>query len=73
MVVFYVLALVSVAVEAHTTVRMRGTITAFDGAVLALKSHEGRERARPVSHERLCNSIVASCKSGVSNPSVNHP
>jgi hypothetical protein len=42
---FCVLLLTSVAVEAQTTVRVRGTITAFDGTVLAVQSREGKDLA----------------------------
>jgi len=37
------LALVSATAEAQTNVRVRGTITAFDGKELAVKSLEGKD------------------------------
>jgi hypothetical protein len=37
------LLLTSVVAEAQTTGRVRGTITAFDGTVLAVKSREGKD------------------------------
>ncbi|SRR6266851_9598602 len=42
---FCVLLLTSVAADAQTTVRVRGTITAFDGPVLAVKSRDGKDLA----------------------------
>ena len=39
---FCVLTLVSIAAEAQTNVRVRGTITAFDGKEVAVKSLEGK-------------------------------
>jgi Domain of unknown function (DUF5666) len=40
---FCVLLLTSVAVDAQTNVRVRGTITAFDGTMLAVKSRDGKD------------------------------
>jgi hypothetical protein len=40
-----VLLLTSVAADAQTPVRVRGTITTFDGTVLAVKSRDGKELA----------------------------
>jgi hypothetical protein len=42
---FCLVLLTSVAAEAQTTGRVRGTITAFDGTVLAVKSREGKDLA----------------------------
>jgi hypothetical protein len=38
-----VLAIVSVSVHAQSTMRVRGTITAFDGSVLSVKSRDGKD------------------------------
>jgi Domain of unknown function (DUF5666) len=40
---FCVLLLTSMAADAQTNVRVRGTITAFDGTVLAVKSRDGKD------------------------------
>ena len=40
---FGALALVSAAADAQTSVRVRGTITVFDGNVLAVKSGDGKD------------------------------
>ena len=48
---FCVLALVSVAAEAQTNVRVRGTITAFDGQVLSVKSREGKDLALQMTEQ----------------------
>jgi len=45
------LALVSVAAEAQTNVRVRGTITAFDGQVLSVKSREGKDLALQMTEQ----------------------
>jgi hypothetical protein len=37
------LAIVSVSVQAQSTMRIRGTITDFDGSVLSVKSREGKD------------------------------
>ena len=37
------LALVTAAADAQTNVRVRGTITAFDGRVLSVKSRDGKD------------------------------
>jgi Domain of unknown function (DUF5666) len=50
-VLFCVLTLVSVAAEAQTNVRVRGTITAFDGQVLAVKSREGKDLALQMTEQ----------------------
>ena len=42
---FCVLLLISVAADAQTNVRVRGTITAFDSTVLAVKSRDGKDLA----------------------------
>jgi hypothetical protein len=42
---FCVLLLTGVAADAQTNVRVRGTITAFDGTVLAVKSRDGKDLA----------------------------
>jgi hypothetical protein len=42
-VLFCVLLLTSVAADAQTNVRVRGTITAFDGTMLAVKSRDGKD------------------------------
>src|SRR4029453_4415887 len=39
---FCVLLLISVAADAQTNIRVRGTITAFDGTVLAVKSRDDK-------------------------------
>jgi hypothetical protein len=36
-------ALTSITADAQTSTRMRGTIAAFDGTVLSVKSREGKE------------------------------
>ena len=48
---FSVLALVSVTAEAQTNVRVRGTITAFDGQVLSVKSREGKDLALQMTEQ----------------------
>jgi hypothetical protein len=48
---FCMLALVSTAAEAQTNVRVRGTITAFDGQVLAVKSREGKDLALQMTEQ----------------------
>src|SRR5262249_17871006 len=42
---FCMFLLTSVAADAQTTIRVRGTITAFDGTVLAVKSRDGKDLA----------------------------
>src|SRR5256885_16840438 len=37
------LAIVSVSVQAQSTMRIRGTITDFDGSVLSVKSRDGKD------------------------------
>src|SRR2546423_3227678 len=37
------LAIVSLSVQAQSTMRIRGTITDFDGSVLSVKSREGKD------------------------------
>lgn len=43
MLLFAVLAIASLAAQAQSTLRVRGTITAFDGNVLSVKSREGKD------------------------------
>ena len=52
---FCVLLLTSVGADAQTDVRVRGTVTAFDGTVLAVKSRDGRTwRCRRRTNHSRC-------------------
>ena len=53
------LALASIAADAQTSTRMRGTITAFDGAVLSVKSREGKDLKMTLADRTTITSFKA--------------